>query len=403
MEGLKNENIVCLAFPSWRGDYLKSTKYMMSGLANGNKVLYVDYAYTIKDVITARKKKQLSIKKILGLTSRIEAVSTETGGEVNVLSLPPVLPINWIKNKSIYRKLLQLNAAIVKPFIVRAMRRLKMKDPIVISALQPFLGLPLAGKLGEKKHIYYCYDNIAAARWASKHGGRIETEYLRKVDAAIFTSSNLYTTKGGEISGPTDVINNGVDFSLFHEAKTYHDRYKEVRKVVGYLGSIDDRLDFEMLYFIARHLPSIDFHFVGRVTTRKISLLETLPNVSFLGSKGEAEIPEHLGKFNVGLIPFITNEFTKNIYPLKVNEYLAAGIPVISTAFTDLAGLKDILYIVHDAPSCKEAIVHALTETDTSLVEQRIQVARSNSWEHRVSELEMFIGIVLKQERYKYA
>lgn len=381
----EGKDIVCLTMTTWEGDYMKTIVHMMSQLAKNHRVLFVDYPFTWKDVATsALGKSNAPVKRMLGTNKRLRTLQTRHG-EVYHLTLPPTLPINWISNQKIYQTLNDLQSNLIKASITNAMDQLGFESPIVINAFNPLIGLPLAGKLGESKLIYYCYDEIRAAEWCGKHGGSLEDEFLKKVDKVIVTSEGLLESKSKTHSDVT-LVKNGVDFDLFHQA---FNPEKKQKKVIGYVGSIDFRLDYELLETLIRSFPHCDFHFVGRITEPlKQKRLDLHENVTFMGAKQPNEIPQYLSEFDVGIIPFAKNEFTKNIYPLKINEYLAAGLPVVSTDFAPLSDFEEFVSIATEADAFTQKLQDELTLDTVNLAQLRIAMAKKNDWSARATQVE---------------
>ncbi|MCU0324973.1 MAG: teichuronic acid biosynthesis glycosyltransferase tuaH, partial [Spirosomaceae bacterium] len=99
---------------------------------------------------------------------------------------------------------------------------------------------------------------------------------------------------------------------------------------------------------------------------------------------------EEMKRIDVGLIPFKKNEFTKSIYPLKINEYLASGMPVVSTDFADLTDFKGLIYELEER-NFEENLRIAIQEIDKTLIEKRIAFAQANSWKNRAAELNKII------------
>ena len=155
---LKNKSIICIALPTWEGSYLKSTVQLMTELAKDNKVLYVEYAFTYKDVLKGILGKDIPYRRILGIESRIRQIPIAEGKFIYVLNLPPVLPVNWIKNPDTYHRVSEWSMPKVRKAIRKAMSKLDMENPIIINAFNPFLGNHLIGHLNEELQLYYCYD-----------------------------------------------------------------------------------------------------------------------------------------------------------------------------------------------------------------------------------------------------
>ena len=379
-------DIVCIATPAWDGDYNKSTVQLMKHLGTTHRVLYVDYPYTIKDVLGNRLRRVgISVKRIIGFDRRIRKMETPGSGQLYVYTPPPTLPINWISNTRLYYFLLKVNNWIVMTGIRRALSTLGIKKPIVVNALNPFFGLYYLHKLSPSKIVYYCYDEISAAPWLSKHGESAERQFAQRADA-IVTSSQALREKKLTYGKPCFLVKNGVDFEMFH--KYFAGESKAVSKVVGYVGSLDERLNYELLEFIIRESPEWEFRFVGRVVAvQAADVLRKYKNVKLLPPVDYKEVPKQISQFDVGIIPFVRNEFTRYIYPLKVNEYLAVGKPVVMTNFAPLDEFAEVAHICENSDSFLDAIATALADTDDDHRHQRAQVAQQNSWEKRTQEL----------------
>ena len=174
----KRKQIVCLGFPKWEGDYMKSTVSLMSELAKKHDVLYVDYPYTWKDLAfrLLGREKTASVTRLLGTQDRLRSLQLQHGQTIHLLTLPPFLPANWLSSSKAYDQLLAWNSRIALKEIQQAMRRLNFQQAIVVNAFNPALGNVLAGELKEKLLVYYCYDEINGAHWISKHGPRHEQQ-----------------------------------------------------------------------------------------------------------------------------------------------------------------------------------------------------------------------------------
>jgi len=354
----------------------------MSELAKSNEVLYVDYPYTWKDVVMGGKAgRQVPVAPILGIAPRLTSRQVSPDAEVHVLTLPPFLPANWLTGAASYDRLLALNARLALRSIKAAMKQLGFEKPIHINAFNPALGNALAGKLDEQLLVYYCYDEISAANWISRHGSRHEQAFLSKVDLTIVSSAQLLQDKG-PFTRRCKLVKNGVSLSLFQNQNRKAIEKQGIR--IGYLGSIDERLDFDLLYDLVTQHPAYQFQFVGRVVEKtQVARLATLENCEFLGSQAVTDLAGFVAGFQVGLIPFKCNKLTAGIYPLKINEYLAMGVPVITTPFTDLSEFAAVAYQADTAEAFSEVIPHVLAEDTADKVEERKAFASSNSWQDR--------------------
>ena len=385
---MSRKDIICVTMTTWEGDYMKTIVHMMSQLAKNHRVLFVDYPFTYKDVLTGiLKKSNAPVKRILGISKRLRKLTTRQGHEIYHLTLPPIFPSNWINDASSFQEVIMAQSHIIVRSICNAMQKTGMTEPTVINAFNPIIGLPMVGRLDESQLIYYCYDEIRAAQWCGKHGGLMEDEFLQLADQVIVTSEGLKDTKS--LHNPhTTLVKNGVDFDLFHQAY-FPDRFRRQRKVIGYTGSLDFRLDYDLLAFLAALHPEFDFHFVGRITDPNAEKkLGQFQNVTFFGARQPNDLPLLMQAFDLGIIPFVKNEFTKNIYPLKINEYLAAGLPVVSTDFAPLIDFEKHILIGKDHEEIQSGVVRSLANDYQAEAERRIEIARSNDWSVRAIQVE---------------
>lgn len=373
-------DIVCVGLTTWNGQYTTSTGQLMAQLARRHRVLFVNYAPTFKDVY---RRWRGEMQRSEGET--LTPVTLPHGGTMHVLTPPWVLPINPLPPGRVYETLLAFNTARIGRSILRASRRLGFEKPVVVNALHPTVGLGLLGKLGERATVYYAYDEISAETWSKAHGLPFEREMLRRADAVVVSSAGLLERKSA-VNPRCFLVENGVDFDLFHRAWP---RQPHPQPTVGYIGAVDNRLDAELLEVSFGAFPNVRFQFVGRVPEPGLrECFGRYANVQILGPQPVAVLPDVLRNFDVGLIPFVKNEQTRAIYPLKINEYLAAGLPVVTTRFADLRAFGGVVRVADSTTDFLQALRESLAENEVETELRRIDVARGNSWERRGEALE---------------
>lgn len=386
---LKGEKIVCVGFPKWEGDYMKSTVQLMAELARHNQVLYVDYPFTLKDVAGGFYPfRETPALQILGLRPRLEERALAGGASIHLLRLPPFIPSNWLAGEGAYDHLIRWNARLALPFIRRAMRRLGLSRPIVVNAFNPALGNALAGRLDEKLLVYYCYDEISAARWIGKHGARHEAEFLRRADLTIVSSAALLVAKAAG-ANRCGLVRNGAPSVFFQQPGPRPQDLPpgSAGTIIGYLGSVDERLDYSLLEYTAAALPRHQFVFVGRIVDQAgARRLERLPNVFLLGPRPPARLPAYVSAFAAGMIPFLKNRLTAGIYPLKANEYLALGKAVVATRFGDMRDLEEVVEVADTREGFRMALEKALSSDTVGRQHVRRAFASANSWEKRAAQ-----------------
>lgn len=384
-------NIVCIAQPAWDGEYAKSTVLLMKELARNNRVLYVDYAYTWKDFFnTLLGIQKAPIKRMLGLENRLRDIQESTFGFLYVLTLPPVIPINFLPTGKLYDFFSRWNTGLIARFIKRAMQCLDMCKPVVINAFSPALGRQLKGKLNELLTIYYNYDDIHSAQWTNKHGSKTESEFSQLADVVVVTSDQLNKDRS-HLNKKTITIKNGVDFELFDKAIARGNWQGNSKPVVGFVGSLDSRIDFTLLSETVKLLPHFQFRFVGRIVDDRFYELLDFKNTEWVKPVPYEQLPEIIRGFDVGLIPFVKSTFTEKIYPLKINEYLAAGKPVVMTSFAAFPEFKNVVLVADHPETFADAIQYANYSTSAEAAQERRKIARQNSWKARASQFQDLI------------
>jgi len=380
---LENEHIVCISYSTWEGPYTKSVVQLMSLLAIKNKVLFVEYPFTWKDVVsTLRGKQNAPVARMLGLKNRLSVKDTTEIAQVNQWVIPPLLPMNSIQNSMLYSLALNINTFIYRRSIKKALRRLNWENPINIFAYSPIFGESLSGKLPEKVNIYYCYDGYPTDRRGIK-SWEADQRYSKITDGIIVTSDYLKDQKLF-FNQKVATVKNGVDFDVFNQkAKTNVNPAEKRRKIV-YIGSIDQRFDIETVEFSVCNLPDCEFEFIGDVRNTEVkSVLEQFSNVRFLPPVKPNEVPDRLNQCDVGIIPYLCTEINKNVYPLKINEYLAVGVPVVITRFADLPEFSEHVAFASHKEEFLNSLIEVLKSDNSEKIKQRIEFARSNSWKAR--------------------
>ena len=387
---LQGENIICIANTSWFGNYAKSTVQIMERLAKHNNVLFVEYHYSIKDIFTTlRGKQNAPVMRMLGIEKRLQLIETNVGSKVYNLVIPAGLPVYFLKNEKIFNFLFAFNMFIYKCILKKTIKKLKFDNPIVISAYNPFYGLSMLNKLGEKAHIYYCYDGVESG-FFGKRIYDFEDKFSKKATAIITTSDYLNNEKL-KLNPNSFVVKNGVDFPVFSKfSKT--EVIERDRKKVVFIGSLDPRFDIETVEYGVKNMSHFDFEFTGDMRNEALkSRLLKYPNVKFFDPVKPNDVPELLAKYDVGIIPYIVNEVNKNIYPLKINEYLAVGVPLVMTPFAILPEFEGMVSVSKDKDDFILKLQEEADNDTNEKIKLRIDFAAANSWDARTESFSRII------------
>ena len=384
-------DIICVSSVSWEGTFVKSTVELMKCMAQRHRILFVDYNYTYKDLLMGLlKKNSIPVKRMLGLQNRLQKTKGANDSSLWLLTLPPVCPVNFIKNKRLYHFFQRINVYIIRSSILKASQKLQFRQPVAINAWYPQIGIFLHQKLHEKLTVYYCFDEISAGPWTKEHGACSEKRFLQMVDACVVSSSGLYQTKA-LLTKRCFVVPNGVNFDLFRSGFSFP---KKQPVVIGFIGMIASRIDFSILEAIVRHFPDATLilaggvSFDGRSVDEEVARLKTYPNVQLTGVQPHETLPAFLKSFHVGIIPNVKNTQTVAVYPMKINEYLAAGIPVVCTDFAPLDDFAGYITVAHSASEFIRGIEQELKTDNDQKRAARQEIARQNSWNNRAVAFE---------------
>jgi len=369
----------------WTGDPLSKT-HLMRILARENRVLWINSIGYRTPTVSARDFRR-AINKLKSFAEPVSEV------ERNIFVLNPVaIPaygLSWVR--SLNRKLLRLR-------VRRAMRKLGFQRPINW-VFNP-AGSVVAGELGEDMVVYYCVDEFTSFSDAGTRSmAEMEASLLRRADLVVVSAERLYKSKSPS-NRHTVLVRHGVDFDHFHKALSSATEVPEEiahlpRPIIGYFGLMArDWIDIDLLAKIARHFCGGSLVLLGKVTM-DMSPVTALPNVHLLGRRPFETLPAYCKGFDAAILPFPISEVTLNANPLKVREYLAAGLPVVSTRIPEVEVLDQATIV-----NTHEAFIRALEEVlkDPGPKATRSESMRQESWEGRVEELRRHVA-ALPRER----
>lgn len=369
---LRGRDILCFSH-DWSGDPLSKT-HVMRILARDNRVLWVN-SIGYRTPTASKADISRAFKKLAAVATPIREP------EKNIFVLNPLAIPAYGKPR-----IRALNRRLLRFQVKRAMRKLGFKNPLNW-VFNPAAAV-IAGTLGEEKVIYYCVDEYTAFSGVSSSSlAELEEGLLKRADLVIVSADLLYQSKAP--SNPrTVMVRHGVDFAHFSRALDDDTRVPaEIadlpRPVIGFHGLIADWVDLDLMAEVAKHFSHGSVVMIGKATT-DTTALKSLPNVHLLGRKPYALLPAYCKGFDVALNPFRISELTLNANPLKVREYLAAGLQVVSTAIPEVEVLGQCR-IGRNAVEFIREIEAALEDPGVSRA--RSEAIRAESWEARVDEI----------------
>lgn len=158
-------------------------------------------------------------------------------------------------------------------------------------------------------------------------------------------------------------------------------------RTIGYVGSTSGKwFDSELVLAVARAMPECTVSIVGPVDRRFAEHCRALPNIVLHGYVPHDALAARLRRFDVAIIPFLDNEITRIVNPLKLYEYSVAGLPIVARRTAELAHHAGLLYLADSRERFISEIRRALEENDPTLVRDRRAFAERNTWEGRVRD-----------------
>ena len=217
----------------------------------------------------------------------------------------------------------------------------------------------------------------------------LENELLVHGDVVLYTSHSLMSTEES-LSGDRAVFfDHGVDFHRFavERGTPPADLANIPRPIVGFFGGIDDYVvNLDLLRRVAKELPDCSLVLIGDATCPIDDLL-SLPNVHWLGFRPYEEIPSYGAQFDVALMPWLQNDWIEHSNPIKLKEYLALGLPVVSTDFPEVHYYADAIAIARDGDHFVDLVREAVDGKALGNEQTRRARVEGSTWDGQADEL----------------
>ncbi|HBY97258.1 MAG TPA: hypothetical protein DEP84_25520, partial [Chloroflexi bacterium] len=277
--------------------------------------------------------------------------------------------------------------------------RLGLRRPL-LWLFNPTLGDQI-GCWDEQLVIYHVVDEYSAYTQDAEVRTELiakERELLTMADLVVVTSRSLLEARQ---KPRTNVVwvPNGVAAAAFSQAQPDPALASLKRPILGYVGAINPKIDLELLLAVAEGHADATLLFVGPLDTRVnlITWAQLLarPNVHYAGVRAAAAVPSAVAACDVGLLPYTRTRWTENINSLKLNEYLAAGLPVVGIDLEMLDDARELVYVAGDTEEFVQQIHRARTESDPARVDARQRHAASQDWGLRVEAISQYVEVAL--------
>ncbi len=380
-ERLRGRDIVCVGFADWDTELWTNQHHLMSRLAADNRVLFVESLGLRRPQLAGR-----DLARIARRLRRGVAPPRATREGVQVLS-PLVLPLH--RNRAVRA----LNAQLLPALVGRAARRLGFERPI-LWAYVPQAEV-LLDVLRPSLVVYHCVDDIAAQPGVDAASFRAaEARFAARADLVLASAPALARRLRGmgvEVLDAPNVADTAAFARALQDGPVDAELEALPHPRVVFTGAVvATKLDVELIVALARARPDWTFALVGPVgpgdPSTDVSALRAEPNVHLLGRRPHAALPDLLRGADAGLIPYGINDLTRSVFPMKVYEYLAAGLPVVATPLPALAEVAEVT-TAPDAAGIAALLDAALADGSPERRAARSQAAAAHSWDARLAEI----------------
>jgi glycosyltransferase involved in cell wall biosynthesis len=389
---LQGRDIVCVGFADWATDLQTNQHHLMKRLARENRVLFVESLGLRRPQLAGRDVRRIARRLLRGLRGPRRADG------LHVLS-PLVLPLHG--NPIAQR----VNAWLLPALVRRTTRRLGMRAPILWSYVPQ--AEALLDALCPRLVVYHCVDDMAAQQGIDGPSFRAaEARFAGRADLVLASAPKL-AERLRRISHNVLYAPNVADIELFASALRDGPRDAGMAALphprIVFTGAVvTTKLDMDLLVVLARIRRDWSFALVGPVgpgdPRADVSALAAEPNIHLLGPRAYEQLPSVLRAADAGLIPYALNELTGSIFPMKVYEYLAAGLPVVATPLPSLAAVEAVASAA-DAEGIAKLLDEALAHDGPERRAARSREAEAHSWERRIEEIGAAVDALRRARR----
>jgi len=260
----------------------------------------------------------------------------------------------------------------------------------------PFVGMP-----GESLSVYYCTDEHALFSSLDRERTLVsERELLERADLVFAINEPLLELKRA-VNPETHLALHGVDHARFAAALDPATRVPDdvaglPHPVLGFYGALQDWVDFDLLAEVARLRPEWSIVLIGQEQS-DVSAVAGLANVHLLGRRRNDELPAYCKAFDVGLIPYRISDQLAFRNPIKLREYLAAGLPVVSTPIPDVRRYGAWSSIADGPQAFVQAVAAALSGETEGLRKERSNAMEAEGWAARVAQIDRIVTDVSRR------
>lgn len=380
IQGLRGVNIVCFA-KEWKEDPT-SCNHVLKELARHNRVLWVNSISTRAPNLASGRDLAKIFRKLWAFLSGFFRGAQQMDDNLWLFN-PIVLPLHdraWA---------VRLNRFLLRFTLGVQRRRLGMTRFQLWTFVHT--ACDYVGSLGEDMVVYYCTDDWASFGFTdTRRVGAMVSTLATRADV-VFATSRPLVEKLKPFNRHTYLASHGVDYGLFARALSSDtvvpaDIAALPHPVIGFFGLVEEWMDQDLIAYLAKRHPEWSIALIGKVNV-DIARMSGLRNIHFLGRKPHAELPLYCKAFDVALIPHKITELTRHMNPIKLREYISAGLPIVSVDLPEMHHFPEACAIAPDPAAFEAAIAAALAADSPDRRQERSKTMREETWPHKVATI----------------
>jgi len=386
---IHDRDIVIVGLQPWYTKIGSNCKSLALEFAKHNRVLYVNTPLDRRTLLRNKEEDILHHKAIIkGESPSLVQIAPNMW---NLYPTSVIESINWLPSTPLFGFFNKINSKRFASNIRTAIRELGFSNIILFNDNDIFRSFYLKDYLKPNVYVYYSRDYVVAVDYWKKHGTAIEPKHIAKADVGV--ANSIYLADRLKQYNPNSYyIGQGCNLALF-DPSVKAERPAEIADItapiIGYVGALTSwRLDIPLLVNLAKARPEWQFVFVGYEDEAfSGSELHRLSNVRFTGGKPMQQLPAFVQHFDVCINPQLVNDLTIGNYPLKVDEYLAMGKPVVATRTPTMQLFENHVYLAEDLESYLQQLTLALGDQTPERAAYRRAFALSHTWESSAAAL----------------
>lgn len=391
-------DVLCISTTDWDEIWGSRQQIMQRLAARGNRVLFVERQVGPEQLLRSpdlrkRKIKEWKSDRLVPIAERLWRWQ------------PPLLP----PGRYYAHKLNSWGQQQLVRTLHPILKLMGFED--IILWLYPPQSAALIGQFNERISVYHCIERFAGIQKGRKQQVMLEEEarLLSQADLVFTHSEGLRQLYEPLTRRPIRLVPSAADVAHFQSSSAIHPDAAQIPEPrMGIVGTLDNRIDIKMLFILAQQHPDWHFVFIGHIRAERVDLnpLLDLKNVHHLGERPFHQLPEFLNAMNVNLVPYVLNEMTRYISPLKIYEYLAVGKPIVSVDLPEVRRLSEWVTIVPAAGGDANALAQAFAsgvqkamDSNTPEIErERREAAWRHTWDERVNSMWQAVEFVMQEK-----